>query len=216
MEDKKPKAYKEGKIDFYGREFLVDSNVLIPRPETETIIDFVLSLAGKSYLPGVLVPDSVLPDKPRILDVGTGSGCVAITLKLELPDAAVVASDISESALKVAKRNAKKLQADVGFLQSDLLKGIIGDFDVIVANLPYVDKNWKWLDKDALSFEPSRALYAEDGGLEIIFRLLGQSAGRTKYLVLEADPCQHDRIIGRANDFKLLKISGFQLLFEAM
>ena len=221
-ESKKPKAYVEGRAEFYGREFLVTPDVLIPRPETEAMVDMVLSLAGKPYLPGVVVPDAVLPANPRILDVGTGSGCVAVTLKLELPGAEVTACDVSEKALKVAVKNAEKWGMDgeetgVEFVKSDLLSALKkrDDFDLIVANLPYVDRSWGWLDEEVLGYEPEVALYAEDGGLEVIFRLLEQAQNRTRFLILEADPCQHERIVSFAEkrDYKLLRINGFQLVF---
>ena len=230
-ESKKPKAYVDGVVEFYGREFLVSSDVLIPRPETEVAVDLVLSLYGKAYLPGVSVSPRVLPESPRILDVGTGSGCIAVTLKLEIPEAEVFGCDVSTAALTVARENARKLGAEVELFESDLLafsRGGGGDwsaerisaklarkFDVIVANLPYVDREWEWLDEEALGFEPETALYAEDGGLALIYRLLEQARGKTKYLVLEADPCQHERIASRAESqgYQLLKTSGFQLLF---
>ena len=92
------------KQDFYGRVFLVTKDVLIPRPETEQIIDAVLNLAGKPYLPGVKPSQRVLKEHPIILDIGTGSGCIAITLALELPEAKIYASDVSEPALKIAQK----------------------------------------------------------------------------------------------------------------
>ncbi|MBQ3293746.1 HemK family protein methyltransferase [Candidatus Saccharibacteria bacterium] len=231
-ESKKPKAYVSGVCEFYGREFLVSPDVLIPRPETEAAVDLVLSLYGKSYLSGVSVPERVLPLKPRILDVGTGSGCIAATLKLEIPEAEVFAADASVRALEMARKNARKLGAEVEFFESDLLefnRGGEGDwsaerisaklapkFDVIVANLPYVDREWEWVDEEALSYEPATALYAEKGGLELIFKLLEQARGRTNYLIIEADPCQHEKIleVARRNDFELKKHGGFCLLLK--
>ncbi|MBR5389609.1 HemK family protein methyltransferase [Candidatus Saccharibacteria bacterium] len=211
-----PKAYKDGFKEFFGRDFLVSSDVLIPRPETETAIEIILSLAGKPYINGVTVPERVLPEKPRILDVGTGSGCIAITLKLELPEADLYACDVSSAALKIAMENAKKLTADVEFVKSDLLDNIDGHFDVIVANLPYVDRNWPW--NSGIEHEPELALYAENGGLEIIYKLLEQVEHRTKYLILEADPVQHEKIISKAKsqDMECLEIRGYQLLFRVL
>lgn len=193
-----PLAYIFGFKEFYGRRFLVDKNVLIPRPETEEIIEIIKKLKPK-----------------RILDVGTGSGCVAVTLKLENPEAEVFAVDVSGSALKKAKENAENFSADVNFLKSDLLDRVDENFDVIVANLPYVDKNWEWIKKDELGFEPELALYAENGGLELIFKLLKQAENRCQYLILEADPCQHERIIAEAekNGFKNRGKDGFILTF---
>ena len=183
------------------------------------VVDAVLALVGKSYLPGVKPSKAKLPQDINILDVGTGSGCIAITLKLELPDTNVSASDISEKALKVARQNAKDLGAKVNFCQSDLLDDISGNFDVVVANLPYVDKSWDWIDKKALSREPALALYAEDGGLALIKKLIGQVARRKiKNLVLEADPCQHERVINYATNhgYSLLETHGFTMVFEKL
>ncbi|MBR3204254.1 HemK family protein methyltransferase [Candidatus Saccharibacteria bacterium] len=224
MADFYPGAYKKGKIDFYGREFFVSSDVLIPRPETEQMVDFVLSLFGKQILPGVKPREPRIivrgSGKSRILDVGTGSGCVGISVKLEIPEAEVILSDISKKALDVARRNAGKMGADVEFLKSDLLKGVEGDFEVILANLPYVDRNWEWLsnpESRGLKFEPETALFAENGGLELIFRLITEARGRAKFLILEADPCQHEEIIEfcEKNGFLFEEKQGFELLFSA-
>lgn len=217
-EEQLPQAYRDGKVDFYGREFLATPDVLIPRPETEQAIDLAKSLAGLSILPGVKASERRLPDKPRILDVGTGSGCIAVTLKLEIPKAEVVAVDVSDAALSVAQKNAERFGAEVKFLRSDLLEKVEGEFDVVVANLPYVDRSWEWLkepESAGLKYEPELALYAGDGGCALIFELLKQARGRTEYLIIEADPCQHTRIVERAKEagFNLIKTSGFQLLF---
>ncbi len=204
------------KVDFYGRDFTVTPDVLIPRPETEMMVDAVLNLAGKAYLPGVKPAPRVLPENPRILDVGTGSGCVAISLALELPEARMSACDVSERALKVAEENAKTLDARVEFAKSDLMDSVSGEFDIVVANLPYVDENWDWLDKKALSKEPALALYAKDGGLELIKRLIDQVAKqKIKYLILEADPCQHKDVIAYAVSlsYSLFEIRDFVMIF---
>lgn len=199
--------------DFYGRELYITKDVLIPRPETEQIIDTVLSLAGKPFLPGVRATKRVLKKHPIILDVGTGSGCIAITLALEIPEAKVYASDISEQAIKVAQKNASRLNAPINTIISYLLENVNFTPDVIVANLPYVDENWDWLDKESLSKEPSIALYAEDGGLALIKELIDQAANRhVTHLVLEADPCQHQDIIDYAKDkYTLQDTRGFIL-----
>ena len=236
-----PKAYKDGHQNFYGRDFIVTPDVLIPRPETEQIIDAVLNLAGKSYLPGVRSAKRVLPPNPTILDIGTGSGCIAITVKKELPEAEVYATDISEKALKIAQKNAAKHGTPISFIISHLCQNVnnpkdcyprgVGSTkrknsfcthapstvkfapDVIVANLPYVDENWGWLDKEALSHEPSIALYADDHGLKLIKELI--DTVNSKYLVLEADPCQHQDIISYAakKGLQHLETRGFILTF---
>lgn len=215
-----PKAYREGVAEFFGREFLVNKNVLIPRPETEGVVEAVMRLAGRPYLKGVRPSEAKIPEGARIIDVGTGSGCIAITLSLELKTK-IMASDISEEALMVARKNVEKLGAEVEFLTADLLVGLADEkkYDVVVANLPYVDKNWSWLgdeESKVIKYEPELALYAKDGGLDLIKKLIVQAAGHTKYLVLEADPCQMERITqyAVAYGFGVLELNGFVLVLN--
>ena len=213
-----PKAYVDGFCNFYGRDFMVSRDVLIPRPETEMVIDAVLTLVGKSYLPGVKAESAKLPENLRILDVGTGSGCIGITLGLELPESRVTAIDVSKEALKIARRNIEKFEAlNVVLEESDLLSSVDGEFDVIVANLPYVDREWEWLDLESLSYEPEKALFVGAGGCELIFKLISQAESRTKFLILEADPSQHERIIKFASEhgFSQIKTRGFILEFSS-
>ena len=203
--------------DFYGRDFLVTPDVLIPRPETEQLVDLVLSLAGKPYLPGMRPSSPKLPKNPVILDVGTGSGCIAVTLSLELSDAKIFASDLSKPALEIARENCQNLNAKVEFLASDLLKNVNFSPDLIVANLPYVDRTWPWVDEVALSSEPSLALYAADSGLALIKQLIKQCRDRQiPRLILEADPCQHSKIVdfALAHNYTLDRIMGFALSFK--
>ena len=209
-------AHLQNKVNFYGRDFYVDKNVLTPRPETEQIIDEVLSLCGKPILPGVKPQKPVLNSKNlKILDVGTGSGCIAITLKKELEEAKIYASDISEKALEIARKNAKIQNIEVNFINSNLLENITFTPDIIVANLPYVDKDWDWLDKESLKEDPDIALYAENHGLKLIKELI--STANSKYLILEADPSEHKEIIDYAkNRYKLLKINNFILVFVSL
>ena len=215
-----PAAYSRGYQDFYGRDFSVTPDTLIPRPETEQIVDVVLNLAGIPYLPGVKPTPRVLAPHPIILDVGTGSGCIAITIKKEFPEATVYASDISEEALSVASKNAATHDAPIHLIISHLLDKVnsrdIPIPDVIVANLPYVDKDWDWLDTTALAHEPAVALYADDHGLKLIKELITQEADlRIPYLILEADPIQHKAIIKYATRKGLqhLETRGFILTF---
>lgn len=180
-----PLAYILGAKEFYGHNFRVTRDTLIPRPETEVLIDLAKTLNAQ-----------------KILDVGTGSGCIAITLALEMPQAEIEAVDISPKALEIAQENAKNLGAKVKFYQSDLLENT-EKYDIIVANLPYVDKNWDWLGPE-LDYEPETALYADDGGLELIKKLINQAPqhlNRDGYLLLEADRSQHEKIASYASDY---------------
>ena len=214
-----PLAYQRGYQDFYGRNFEVNPDVLIPRPETEQIIDEALNLAGKAYLPGIKAPEKELPEKPLILDIGTGSGAIAITLKLELPEAAVVGLDISPDVLKIARKNAANFSVAVDFGTSDLLKNYQSkEPELIVANLPYVDKNWEWLDKKALSAEPKLALFAEDNGLALIKKLLQEIIAHDFHskILLEMDPCQHETLIEFAKKlgYQHQKTTGYIILLS--
>lgn len=188
---REPLAYIRGYKEFYGRNFSVTPDSLIPRPETETLIETVLALP--------------LGDSPRIHDVGTGSGCIPITLALELPSARVSGSDISHAALEVARRNSDSLDTSgVSFYKDNLLGRSIDKYDIITANLPYVDPSWETSPETAS--EPSLALFADDNGLELIKRLIEQAPEHLVdggYLILEADPRQHDAIVAYAMPYGL-------------
>jgi len=196
-EKHEPFAYITGRKEFYGRNFKVTTDTLIPRPETEALIDVIKPL------------------KPaKILDVGTGSGCIATTLALELPESEVEAVDISENALIVARLNAQFNGANnINFHLSDLLQDT-AKYDLIVANLPYVDREWDWLSPE-LAFEPETALYAVDHGLYLIKKLIEQAPDHLEehgYLVLEADLSQHQKISAFAEDHHFKTISSGKTL----
>jgi release factor glutamine methyltransferase len=202
----KPLAYIEGYTWFYGRRFLVNEDVLIPRPETEDIINVAKPLCGNSSL--------------QALDLCTGSGCIGVTLKLENPSLDITCSDISKKALKVAEQNAKNLNTKVNLIQSNLFAKLKNQkFDLIATNPPYVDKTWEWLDKKSLKHEPKIALYAKNHGLCIIEKILKQTSkhlAKDGCLILEADPIQHTKIIEIAalNNLTHLKTQNFILSFQ--
>ncbi|MEP7204935.1 MAG: peptide chain release factor N(5)-glutamine methyltransferase [Candidatus Saccharibacteria bacterium] len=190
--DHLPIAYITGHKEFYGRRFSVTADTLIPRPESEAIIDSLKDLMQNFVVP----KDKVL----QLVDVGTGSGCLGITAKLELPHLEVTLSDISGPALAVAQANATRLRADVTILESDLLNSYRKPADVIIANLPYVDLSWKRSPETV--HEPSIALFAGDGGQALINQLIDQSIdilATPGLLILEADPSQHESIIAYAS-----------------
>lgn len=177
-----PIAYITESKDFYGRSFNVSQDVLIPRPETETLIEQVLS-------------DHV-DNKLDLLEIGTGSGVIPITLKKERPNWKIIASDISERALDIAKQNARNLNADIQFYQSDLLESIPkSQYNIIVANLPYLTQSDLQDSPTAieLTYEPISALVAEDNGLALIKQLIAQSQAylkQTGVIYLELEPAQ--------------------------
>ncbi|WP_071461001.1 peptide chain release factor N(5)-glutamine methyltransferase [Bacillus massilinigeriensis] len=157
-----PVQYITGVEDFYGRTFEVNPSVLIPRPETE---ELVLGALQRMHS---LFPDA---DGIETVDVGTGSGAISVTLKLEKPDMMVTASDISQDALAVAKKNAAALGADVNFIQGDLLEPFMRGgkkFDCVISNPPYIPEEDKlWMSEIVTDHEPHLALFAGKDGLDI-------------------------------------------------
>lgn len=147
-----PVQYIVGNIDFYGNTINVNKNVLIPRFETELLVDKTIKYIKTNFKHHV-----------DILDIATGSGCIAITLKKEI-DSTVDASDISESALKVAQENALNNKVDINFINSDMLTNITKKYDIIISNPPYLTKEDDIMDI-VKNNEPEIALYAKDNGL---------------------------------------------------
>jgi len=154
----KPQAYVDGMVNFYGYDFFVDSSTLIPRPETEQLIENTLIKFRKA-----------LPAQPHILEIGTGSGVIAITLKHLLPDSVVTTTDISSSALQVARKNANNNNTEIIFCEGNMFTPVEGKFDLIIANLPYVPvARWRFLDDQVKSYEPKNAIIAGRDGLKFI------------------------------------------------
>lgn len=164
---REPVAYITGRREFWGLDFDVSRDVLIPRPETELIVEGVCA-ARRSR-------DAVR----RIVDVGTGSGCLAVALAREFPAAIVIAIDISEPAIRIARRNALRhaVSSRVHFVRGDLLDALDLHADVIVSNPPYVPARAR-LARDVAHYEPAVALYAGDDGLDALARLLASARAR--------------------------------------
>ena len=180
-----PVQYITGHQEFWGMEFIVTPAVLIPRPETEHVIEIVLDLARVRRAPS---PASSL----RIVDVGTGSGCIAITLAKEIPQAEIHATDISPAALEIARANAARHQFEnrIHFHQADLLQGLDpGTFDFVVSNPPYVGESEEdQVQLEVRKFEPRSAVFAGPTGLEVIDHLIPQAQTALKsggWLIME-------------------------------
>ena len=185
-----PLAHLTGTREFWSIPFEVTPSVLVPRPETEGLVEKVLELATR--------------EAELILDVGTGSGCIAVALAKELPRAHVRAVDVSERALRVAARNAARHGAGrVQFQRSDMFAAFRGTgvkFDFIVSNPPYVSRgDWEGLPAEVRDFEPRRALLAGESGLEVIARLVRRAGTYLRpggHLVFEIGDGQRDRVLG--------------------
>lgn len=162
-----PIAYILGEREFYGRAFSVDSRVLIPRPETEHLIETALELE--------------LPEHPRILDIGTGSGCIAVTLALEIPGARIVATDRSPGALALASANttAHSVAHRVSLVAGDLAAALeLPAFDLVVSNPPYVDPGVRPdLSPEITAHEPTEAVFAPQRGDSVLARLATELRG---------------------------------------
>lgn len=197
-----PLAYVRGKTEFYGREFLVDSHVLVPRPETEDVITLLKKLP--------------LRRSPHIIDVGTGSGCIGITAALELSDAKIELHEIDPKALELAAKNAKNLGVFVSLHCSDLF-GASPGADVVLANLPYVPEGYGV--NRAAEYEPKRAIFAGKGGLDLYRRFWEQTASlpqKPLFVLTEALPSQHQDLTNLAGgaSYKLIQTKNLIQVFE--
>ena len=200
-----PLAYIRGHAPFYGRDFVVDKHVLVPRPETETIITLFKNLP--------------LPVGARVADIGTGSGCIAITAALESPSAVVAGCDISAQALKIASQNATQLNASIQFYKSDLLANLRDNYDVLLANLPYVPEHFPV--NQAATHEPKLALFSGADGLDAYRIFWQQAAGLThkpQFILTESLPAQHHVLaqIARANGYAIEKRDDFVQVFSLL
>jgi release factor glutamine methyltransferase len=161
-----PIQYITGETEFYGLPFRVTPEVLIPRPETEHLVEKVIELAARF-------------EQPRIVDVGTGSGAIAVALAHEWLSAVITAIDLSSSALAIARENAKRNEVDLRFLDGDLLAPVAGEcFEIVVSNPPYVPSGDRaTLSVEVREYEPALALFAGDDGLNVYRRLIPAAFG---------------------------------------
>jgi release factor glutamine methyltransferase len=167
-----PIQYLLGKTSFYGLDFEVNENVLIPRPETEELVDWIVSNTQAISKISNL----------KILDIGTGSGCIAISLAKNLPNAQVFAIDVSEKALATAKKNAILNEVNVTFIEQNILEtlDLKQEFDIIVSNPPYVRNLEKEeIKKNVLEYEPHLALFVEDNDALIFYRKIAELAQKS-------------------------------------
>ncbi len=200
-----PLAYIRGHSEFYGRRFVINADVLTPRPESEAIIEILkdLPLEAKSV---------------RIADVGAGSGALGITAALELKNASVDLLEIDAAATKVAQLNVARLTTGLKIIESDLLENSPVNYDVLLCNLPYVPDKHKI--NEAATHEPALALFGGPDGLDLYRKLFDQLATvrkRPLYILTESLPAQHEILtsIAANNGYKLLKIDDFIQLFSS-
>jgi release factor glutamine methyltransferase len=185
-----PLQYIRGRTEFFGREFFVDERVLIPRPETELLVEAAISRA---------------PNGARVLDIGSGSGCIAISLERERPDLDVTSIDVSISALAVASRNARVYESRARFAASDVLEAVRGEFDLIVSNPPYIPAaDYDQLETGVRDHEPRGALTPGPRGTEVIERIL--DARRAPVVMLEIGFGQLDDVRQVAAGYEIVEV----------
>jgi release factor glutamine methyltransferase len=198
-----PAQYITGHQELWGMDLIVSPAVLIPRPETEHVIETVLELSGLPFVDrvgGQECPPHTDSHRLRIVDVGTGSGCIALALAKELPDAEIHAADISSAALEVARTNAAQHQLEnrIQFHRGDLLDGLAAPFDFVVSNAPYVGESEEdQVQMEVRKFEPRNAVFAGPTGLEVIARLIPQAHAALRpggWLILEISGTIADRV----------------------
>jgi release factor glutamine methyltransferase len=192
-----PLAYIRGKTEFYGREFIINNHVLEPRPESETMIDLLKQIMNEER--------RMKNEELKIVDVGTGSGALAITAKLELPRANLLAVDIDPKCIKIAHQNAQNLGANINFFIGNLLEPLprssfSSQHSVILANLPYVPDNYRI--NNAAMLEPKTAIFGGSDGLYLYRQLFRQAADKpAKYILTESLPFQHKELCLIAMNF---------------
>ncbi|HHU56136.1 MAG TPA: peptide chain release factor N(5)-glutamine methyltransferase [Acholeplasmataceae bacterium] len=194
-----PVQYIIGYTYFYGLKIFVDESVLIPRPETEEVVERVIKEAQKYK-------------NPKIVDIGTGSGCIAIALKKNIKNASVFAIDISKSAIEVARKNASFNQVDITFWENDLLSGIGEKFDIIVSNPPYIDPEEDVMPL-VLKNEPHIALFSKNKGLyhyEKILESAKDNLNKNGVIIFEIAYNKKDEIENLAKKYSFQNISTYQ------
>ena len=185
-----PTAYITGRREFYGLDFRVDRNVLIPRPESELLVEKAIGLAREHRL-------------SLIADIGTGSGAIAVSLAVVLPDVTIYATDISAAGLELARENVRYhgVEGRISFLRGNLLEPLPGPVDMIVANLPYVRRS-DLPPGGPLSYEPALALDGGEDGLEVLRLICGQAGGKLRpdgFLLLEIGQGQAGQVADLLN-----------------
>ena len=183
LEQEVPLQYIIGKTEFYGLPFVVNKHVLIPRPETEELVACVVSESSRVKTFNTSIKQTTETKQLKILDIGTGSGCIPISLKKQLPFAKISAIDISKEALTVAKKNAVLNNVDIHFILQDILKTVALDqhYDIIISNPPYVrESEKKELKNNVLKNEPHVALFVENDNPLIFYAKIAELA--KKYL----------------------------------
>ena len=198
-----PVQYIIGKTEFYGLEFNVNSNVLIPQPDTEILVEEVIDIYNKNY--------SNYNENITILDLCTGSGAIAISLKKNLNNVEVFASDISTKALEIAKKNANKNNTEITFIESDLFENINTKFDIIVSNPPYIERDVLKTLSEEVKHEPVLALDGGEDGLEFYRKIAKDAKSYLKengILAIEIGFDQKDSVI------KLLEQEGYKDIYS--
>ncbi len=202
-ENHEPLAYIRERSEFYGREFYINHSVLVPRPETETMIELLKQLP--------------LPPKPTIADVGSGSGAIGITVAHELPEATIDLIELDSNALEISQKNALSHNVTVSCIQSNLLEDVQARYDAVLANLPYVPEDYEI--NQAAEHEPAMALFGGFDGLDLYHTMFGQLAEHINdngFVLTESLLFQHLKLekLAKTFDFELYQTEGLIQVFQ--
>lgn len=192
LKDNKPIQYVIGIVNFYGNKFIVNENTLIPRFETEELVENTINYINEIF------PN----DNLKVIDLGTGTGCIGITLKKKVPNLDMTLLDISDKALEVAKQNANNLNVEVKIIENDMLEGLTEKYDVIISNPPYIKVNEE-IEDIVKNNEPHLALYAGIDGLDCYRKILNEAkthVNETFLIAFEIGESQKEDIINLAKN----------------
>lgn len=199
LKNNKPIQYVIGNVNFYGNKFIVNENTLIPRFETEELVENTINYINEIF------PN----DNLKVIDLGTGTGCIGITLKKKVPNLDMTLLDISDKALEVAKQNANNLNVEVKIIENDMLEGLTEKYDVIISNPPYIKVNEE-IEDIVKNNEPHLALYAGIDGLDCYRKILNEAkthVNETFLIAFEIGESQKEDIISLAkNNFPQAEI----------
>lgn len=201
LEHHKPIQYITGTTWFYGLEFIVEPAVLIPRPETEELVE-------------IIIKENKNNGSQKILDIGTGSGCIAVSLKKYLPFAEISAMEVAQEALEIARGNSEKNNSDIHFIHADILNEKQWGkkkYDIIVSNPPYVkESEKKMMSKNILDYEPAQALFVSDTNPLIFYNAIFSFSSRQKNktkIYLEINESMAEELIALANTYNISEIN---------
>jgi release factor glutamine methyltransferase len=216
-ENHMPIAYIRGYVEFYGHKFVINSSVLVPRPESEAMLELLDTVLVDNKYTSKNLNLNIEPNIPiSIADIGSGSGCLGISAKLEHPECLVDCYDINDNALKVTQTNVDLFTLNIRVMESDLINSLIQDYDILLCNLPYIPDTYPI--NEPAKYEPKIALFGGKDGLNLyreLFNQIKKHKHNPLYILFESFPVQQDEIANIASEskYKLVETLDYASLF---